>query len=68
MLNRHGIPVEVQKSRNSKKHQEFMKYRVFVTLIGFENGRRVISTCPMAHEDFRKFKQCGFKVIDKWTR
>lgn len=70
--NKHGIPIAQQSKKQHfktfKPHPDFRKYKVFVTMVGYEDGCQVIIICPLAHPDFKKLKKAGYQVIEKWTR
>ena len=71
--NKHGIPIvttmpKMQKYQTFMPHPDYKKYQKYATLIGYEDGHKVIATCPVEHTDYEKLKKQGYKEIEQWTR
>lgn len=73
-LNKNGIMVDIPGLRKrttkiiQKPRNDFTRYKTFATMIGYENGCNVTATVPVAHDDFKKLKQQGYKVVEVWEK
>ncbi|MFP7199716.1 hypothetical protein SFC08_01965 [Lysinibacillus halotolerans] len=74
-ITKHGIPIDIPGQRKKipntnafKALKDFYRYKDYATLEGLEEGFRVIATAPVAHPEFKKLIDRGYRVIETWKR
>ncbi|MFJ7838819.1 hypothetical protein ACIQXG_05025 [Lysinibacillus sphaericus] len=74
MRRRNGFPIDIPSARkpvqkvNVQKPTEYSHYNVYVTIFKREDGHNVWTMVPLLHPDYKKLKEDGYRVIEKWEK